>query len=59
MTTTYKERNNLNAEVFRRANDQIQQETEEGKLPQKIMPFVTCYLNGRMKKLARIHKMPN
>ena len=57
MTTTYVERNNTNAEVFRRANEKIRQETQEGKIPKQIVPFVTSYLNSRMKRLARIYKM--
>jgi len=57
MKTTYVERGNSNAEVFRRANEEIQNETPEGKTPKKIKPFVTCYLNSRMKRLARVHKM--
>ena len=59
MTTTYVERSNSNAEVFRRANEKIQQETPDGKIPKQIVPFVTSYLNSRMKKLARISKMQN
>ena len=59
MTTTYVERNNSNAEVFRRANEKIQQETPDGKIPKQIVPFVTSYLNSRMKKLARISRMQN
>ena len=59
MTTTFVERNNSNAEVFRRANEQIQNETEDGAKPKKVVPFVTCYLNSRMKKLSRIYKMLN
>ena len=59
MTTTYVERSNTNAEVFRRANETIQNETEEGKTPKKITPFVTTYLNSRMKRLTRISKMSN
>ena len=58
MHTTYVERNNSNAEVFRRANEQIRIETPEGKTPKQIVEFVTCYKNSRMKRLARIHKMP-
>ena len=57
MTTTYVERNNTNAEVFRGANEKIRQETQEGKIPKQIVPFVTSYLNSRMKRLARIYKM--
>ena len=58
MTTTYVERNNSNAEVFRKANEAIKQETPENKIPTTVKPFVTCYLNSRMKRLARIHNMP-
>ena len=58
MTTTYVERNNSNAEVFRKANEAIKQETPENKIPATAKPFVTCYLNSRMKRLARIHNMP-
>ena len=42
MTTTYVERSNTNAEVFRRANDAIENETPHGKTPKKVKPFVTC-----------------
>ena len=59
MNTTFVERNNSNAEVFRRANGQIQNETEDGAKPKKVVPFVTCYLNSRMKKLSRMYKMPD
>jgi hypothetical protein len=57
MTTTYVERSNSNAEVFRKANEEIQNESPEGKISKCIKPFVTCYLNSRMKRLARIHGM--
>ena len=58
MTTTYVERTNTNAEVFRRANEAIKNETPDGKTPKQIKPFVTCYLNSRMKRLTRLYKMP-
>ena len=58
METTYVERNNTNAEVFRRANEQIKSETPEGKTPKVVRPFVQSYLNARMKRLARIRLMP-
>ena len=58
MTTSFVERHNSNAEVFRRANETLRHETPPGKTPKIIKPFVTCYLNSRMKRLARIHKMP-
>ena len=59
MKTTYVERNNSNAEVFRRADEAIQHETPAGK-PQKIArPFFTCYKNSRMKRLARVFNLPD
>ena len=58
MTTTYVERNNTNAEVFRRANEAIKHETPNGKTSKTVKPFVKYYLNSRMKRLARLHKMP-
>ena len=57
MTTTYVDRSNSNAEVFRRANELIKNETDPAKKPREIIPFVTCYLNSRMKRLARLNKM--
>ena len=57
MNTTYVERNNSNAKVFRRANEKIENETTTGKPAKQIKPFITCYSNSRMKRLARIHKM--
>ena len=57
METTFVERNNTNAEVFRRANEEIRSETASGKIPKVVKPFVKCYLNNRMKRLARIHQM--
>ena len=54
LTATYVERANMNAAVFRKANDAIRNETLEGKAPKLVKPFVTCYLNSRMKRLARI-----
>ena len=59
MTTTFVERNNSNEEVFRRANDAIRQETPAGKIPKRIQPFVKCFRNSRMKRLARLYNMPN
>ena len=59
MTTTFVERNNSNAEVFRRANEQIQNETPEGKAPKRVKEFITCYKSSRMKRLARLYQMPN
>ena len=57
MKTTYVERNNSNAEVFRRANEAIQHETPAGKPQKTVRAFVTCYRNSRMKRLARVFKM--
>ena len=57
MQTTYVERNNTNAEVFRRANEEFRKGTTNDKPSKIVKPFVTCYLNSRMKRLARIHKM--
>ena len=57
MKTLYFARENSNAEVFRRANEEIRKETPDGKIPKTIKPFVTCYLNSRMKRLARVHRM--
>ena len=57
MQTTYVDRSNTNAEVFRRANVEIENETRNGTIPKVVKPFVTCYLNSRMKRLARIHRM--
>ena len=50
-------RKNSNAEVFRRANEEIQKETPDGKMPKTIKLFVTCYLNSRKKRLARVYRM--
>ena len=58
MKTTFVERNNSNAEVFRRANEAIKAETPDGKIPKTIKPFIHSYLNARMKRLARIRLMP-
>ena len=58
MKTTYVERNNSNAEVFRRANEHIRNETPQGKEPKQIRQLLACYKNSRMKRLARIHAMP-
>ena len=49
MQTTYVDRLNTNAEVFRRANVEIENETRNGTIPKVVKPFVTCYLNSRMK----------
>ena len=57
MKTTYVERNNSNEEVFRRANEHIKNETEPGKEPKQIIPFVVCYLSSKMKRLARLNKL--
>ena len=57
METTFVERNNTNEEVFRRANEHIQNETREGKIPKKVIPFVKSYLNNRMKRLARLNNL--
>ena len=43
---------------FRKANDAIRNEIPDGKTPKLVKPFVTCYLNSRMKRLARIKNMP-
>ena len=58
LNTTYVERANTNAAVFRKANEAIRNETPEGKTAKLVKPFVTCYLNSRMNRLARIKKMP-
>ena len=58
MTTTYVERNNSNAEVFRKANELIQNETPEGKTVKHVQEFVKIYKNSRMKRLARIYQLP-
>ena len=50
MKTTYVERNNSNAEVFRRANEHIRNETPQGKEPKQSRQFLTCYKNKRMKR---------
>ena len=57
MKTTYVERNNTNAEVFRKANELIQNQTEAGKTPKRIKEFVKAYKNSRMKRLTRIFQM--
>lgn len=57
MRTTYVERENSNAEVFRRANEEIQNETQVDKYKKTIKLFVTFYLNNRMKRLARVYRM--
>jgi len=57
MKTTYVERTNTNKEVFRRANELIKDETAPEKKPKIIVPFVTCYLNSRIKRLIRLNKM--
>ena len=50
MKTTYTDKNNSNAEVFRRTNELIKSETAEGEIPKTVKPFVKCYLDSRMKK---------
>ena len=40
-----------------KTNDAIGNETLEEKTPKQVTAFVTCYLNNRMKRLARIRKM--
>lgn len=57
LKTTFVERSNTNEEVFRQANEHIQNETREGKIPKKVIPFVKSYLNSRMKRLARLNKL--
>ena len=52
MTTTFVERNNSNAEVFRRANEQIQNETEDGGGRAKR---VLCVPNDRKTPKIRIN----
>ena len=36
----------------------MRNETAAWKTPKRIVDFVTCYRNSRMKRLARIYKMP-
>ena len=57
MQTTYVERANTHAEVFRKANVEIENETRNGTTPKVVKPFVTGYPNSGMKRLARIHGM--
>ena len=57
MRTTSVERTNTNKEVYRRANELIKNESAPGKIPKRIVPFVTCYLNSRIKRLIRLDKM--
>ena len=57
MKTTYVERNNTNAEIFRKANELIQNQTEAGTTLKRIKEFVKAYKNSRMKRLTRIFQM--
>ena len=55
---TYVGRNNSNADVFKRANEQIRNETLQEKELKQIKQLLTCYKNSRMNRLAVIHAMP-
>ena len=47
----------LQRQNFRLANEQIRNETPEGKKPKQIKQSLTCYRNSRMNRLARVRSM--
>ena len=57
--TTYVDKANTNEEVFRRARDEIQRNTMEGKTLKKIVPFIQRYFDSTIKISARIKHMEN
>ena len=56
---TFLDRANTNAEVYRQANEHIEEEAPPGKIPKLITPFTTAHKNARIERFNRILNMQN
>ena len=57
--TTFIQRANTNSQVFNKANACIRDITPANRTPKQVVPFIRSYQNSRMKRLARITKLPH